>query len=106
MTQSRVGGFLAEGVLSRWLAIALTATEAPRFSTTGSKVTERAGEEGLADTDGSEDDDVAVSGDEAQRAELLEHAPIERDFRRLVPSLESAGRPNGIARARGPRKAT
>jgi hypothetical protein len=36
MTQARVGGFLAEGVMSRWLTIALTATEAPRFSTTGS----------------------------------------------------------------------
>lgn len=37
------------------------------------KVTERAGEEGLADADGPEDDDVAMSGHEAERAELLEH---------------------------------
>jgi hypothetical protein len=41
MTQARVGGFLAEGVMSRWLTIALTATEAPRFSTTGSILNQR-----------------------------------------------------------------
>jgi hypothetical protein len=36
MTRDRAGGFFAEGVMSRPLAIAPTATETPRFSTTAS----------------------------------------------------------------------
>lgn len=51
-------------------------------------VTEGAGEEGLADADGPEHDDVPVSFEEAQAHELGEQALVEGDLRGLVPSLE------------------
>jgi len=51
-------------------------------------VAEGVREKGLADTDGSEDDDVLARVDEAQAHELCEHALVVADLRRRIPALQ------------------
>jgi len=70
-------------------------------------VAERAGQKGLADADGPEDDDLPVRLDEAQAGQLGEDALVEVDLGALVPAFEGhvgvEARGVGAARVDGSR---
>jgi len=56
---------------------------------TASDVTEGLRDEGLADADGPEHDDVTVCFEKTQARQLREHSLVEADLGRLVPHLEA-----------------
>ncbi len=59
------------------------------IAVTAGDVAEGLRDEGLADADGPEDDDVAMGLEEAKARQLGEHALVEAHLRRLVPRLEA-----------------
>jgi len=54
-------------------------------------VAEGLGETGFADADGTDDGDVRMGVEEAQRRELIEEGAVEGDFRGAIPGLQSHG---------------
>jgi hypothetical protein len=66
----------------------VSAKEEYAVACTACGVTERASEEGLADTDGSEEEDVFVSVEEAEPEEITDTVAVEGDGRVEVEVLE------------------
>ena len=80
---------VVEAALSQRAQHLVGTGEADVVAVTAGEVSERAGEERLADADGAEDDDVTMRFEEAQAHELREHALVEGDLRGLVPELQT-----------------
>src|SRR5579862_3571952 len=79
---------VVESTLSQKRQHLIGAQEVDVVAMTAGEVTESVGDEGLADADGPENDDVPMRLQEAQRTELCEELLVEGDLGRLVEPLE------------------
>ena len=86
-TDHLLGGVIGPGLMDHLEQVVGTEEEHAVACSAGS-VTEGASEEGLADTDGSEEEDVFVAVQEAEDKEITDAVTVEGDGRVEVEVLE------------------